>query len=218
MLKPRGIKRLFASFFSEKEEVFFFEKKNQKTFVSCAGAAILALAGCSSPDPTLYTLDPVPGQIFATSLHTIEVRKPGLAGYLDRSAIVLKNDSFKLSTNSQERWGEPLGDMIGRVLTQDLTQRLPGAGVFDQSGAITAYPDARLEVDILNFDPTGDGAVVLNASYALESGTGHHPIASRHVTLTAPSAGGAANLAATMSGLLGQLADQIARDAGSPAG
>jgi uncharacterized lipoprotein YmbA len=197
-------------------KIFRFEKKKHGTFVSGAGAAILALAGCASADPTLYTLDPVQGQTYTTALHTIEVRKPGLAGYLDRADIVLKNDAFKLSTNSQDRWGEPLGDMIGRVLTQDLTQRLPGAGVFDQSGSITAYPDARLEVDILNFDPAGDGTVTLNAAYALESGTGHHPVASRHITLTAPGAGSPANLAATMSGLLGQLADRIAHDAASP--
>jgi uncharacterized lipoprotein YmbA len=217
-MQPPGSKSLFASFSSEKEDPCFFEKKAaKKLFCPFAGAAILALAGCSSPDPTLYTLDPAPGQAVATNFHTIEVRKPGLAGYLDRSDIVLKNSAYKLSTNSQERWGEPLGDMIGRVLTQDLTQRLPGAGVFDQSGAITAYPDARLEVDILTFDPGASGDVTLNASYALESGTGHHPIASRHVTLTAPTTGGAANLAATMSALLGQLADQIARDAAAPA-
>jgi hypothetical protein len=216
MLKLRGNTSLFAAFASGKGEVFFFEKKNQKTFMSCAGAAILALAGCTSPDPTLYTLAPAPGQTVTTKLRTIEVRKPGLAGYLDRSDIVLKYDAYKLTTNSQQRWGEPLGDMIGRVLTQDLTERLPGAGVFDQSGAITAYPDARLEVDILNFDPGASGEVTLNAAYALESGTGHHPIASRHVSLTAPSFGSAASLAATMSLLLGQLADQIAHDAAAP--
>jgi uncharacterized lipoprotein YmbA len=85
--------------------------------------------------------------------------------------------------------------------------------VFDQSGAITANPDARVEVDILNFDPVGDGTVVLNAAYAIERGTTHQPIAARHVSLSAaPSGPGAASLAAAESGLLGTLADQIARD------
>jgi uncharacterized lipoprotein YmbA len=158
----------------------------------------------------------VPGATLNGAPPTIEVRRPGLAGYLDRSDIVLKNQSYKLSVNSQQRWGEPLGDMIGRVIAEDLTQRLPNSSIFDQSGAITANPDARVEVDILNFDPTGDGSVTLNAAYAIEQGISHRPLASRHVSLSATPAGaGAADLVAAESSLLGQLADQIARDAAS---
>jgi uncharacterized lipoprotein YmbA len=214
---------------------FFSEEKKQKTFMSShvpssANAnkvkffwffffkkrtlfLALALSSCASPDPNFYTLTVIPGAILANGPATIEVRRPGLAGYLDRSDIVLKNQGYTLTVNSQQRWAEPLGDMIGRIIAQDLTQRLPNSSVFDQSGAITANPDARVEVDILNFDPTGDGTVTLNATYAIEQGSTHRPLASRHVSLTAtPSGPGAANLAAAESSLLGSLADQIARD------
>ncbi len=178
---------------------------------------LFCLSGCTSADPAFYTLSVVPGATFSGSPPTIEVRRPGLAGYLDRSDIVLKNQDYKLSVNSQERWGEPLGDMIGRVIAGDLTQRLPGSSIFDQSGAITANPDARVEVDILNFDPTGGGNVTLNAEYAIEQGVSHRPLAARHVSLSAAPAGpGAADLVAAESGLLGSLADQIAHDAASP--
>ena len=171
------------------------------------------LAACSSPDPTYYTLQPVPGTAMPAAPASIEVRRPGLAGYLDRSDVVLKNAGYTLAVNSQLRWGEPLGDMIGRVLTQDLSQRLPGTSVFAQSGAISAEPQLRVEVDILNFDADASGAVVLTAEVAVERGTTHQPLATRHVSLTAqPGGPGAANLVASMSGLLGQLADQVARD------
>jgi uncharacterized lipoprotein YmbA len=221
---------------------FFFEKKKQKTFILRPWPGTwmamaeeikffwffffkkrtfflaFSLSGCASADPNFYTLTVAPGPILTGAPASIEVRRPGLAGYLDRADIVLKNQSYKLSVNSQERWAEPLGDMIGRILAQDLTQRLPSSSVFDQSGAITANPDARVEVDILNFDPNGDGTVTLNASYAIEQGITHRPFAARHVTLTAaPSGPGAASLAATESGLLGSLADQIAHDAVSQA-
>ena len=175
--------------------------------------AAALLAGCASPDPTYYTLQPVPGAPLQAGATTIEVRRPGLAGYLDRSDVVLKNAGYTLAVNGQLRWAEPLGDMIGRVLTQDLSQRLPGASVFSQSGAISADPQMRVEVDILTFDADASGAIVLNAEVAVERGITHQPLSARHVSMTAQPAGpGAANLVASMSGLLGGLADQIARD------
>jgi uncharacterized lipoprotein YmbA len=144
---------------------------------------------------------------------TVEVRRPGLAGYLDRSDIVLKSAGYRLDVNSQLRWGEPLGDMIGRVLTQDLSQRLAGASVFAQSGAISADPALRVEVDVLNFDADASGAVVLNAEVAIERGVTHQPLSTRRVSFSAPPSGaGAGDLVAAMSGLLGRLADQTAAD------
>jgi uncharacterized lipoprotein YmbA len=146
----------------------------------------------------------------------IEVRRPGLAGYLDRSDLVLKDAGYKLNLNSQQRWAEPLGDMIGRVLTEDLGQRLPGSSVFSESGAITADPGLRVEVDVDRFDASEDGAVQLVAGVAIEAGISHKPLRTHTVMLTAvPSAPDGAALAATMSGLLGQLADQVAQDIAS---
>jgi uncharacterized lipoprotein YmbA len=192
--------------------MFVFEKgrslpwANQKTFIFLA----FALAGCSSPDPTYFTLQPTTGPIQPGPAATIEVRRPGLAGYLDRNNIVLKSTDYKLALNTQKQWAEPLGDMIGRVLTQDLSQRLPGRTVFGESGAITANADLRVEVDIENFDADGAGDVILNAQFAVEQGATHRPLASHHVSLhAAPASPDATALAATMSTLLGQLADQI---------
>ena len=183
---------------------------------------LLGVASCSSPDPTYYTLNPVSGTALPGGAVSVEVRRPGLAGYLDRSDIVLKSASYKLAVNSQLRWAEPLGDMVGRVLSQDLSQRLPGSSVFSESGAISAEPGVRVEVDVLRFDADASGAVVLQAEVAVERGTTHQPLATRHVALSAQPAGpGATELAASLSGLLGGLADQVAaaiRNAGAGAG
>jgi uncharacterized lipoprotein YmbA len=189
-----------------KSFLLLFFKKEGLSFLIVA----FALAGCTSPDPTYFTLQPTTGPTQTGPAATIEVRRPGLAGYLDRNNIVLKATDYKLSLNTQKQWAEPLGDMIGRVLTQDLSQRLPGRTVFGQSGAITANADLRVEIDIQNFDEDGSGEVVLNAQYAVEQGFTHRPLASQHVSLhAAPASPDAAALAATMSSLLGQLADQI---------
>jgi uncharacterized lipoprotein YmbA len=178
-------------------------------------ALALMLAACASADPTYYTLQPAPGTPHAGPHLSIEIRRPGLAGYLDRSDVVLKSADYKLNVNSQIRWAEPLGDMIGRILAQDLSQRLPDSSVFTESGSISADPSLRVEVDILDFDTDGAGNVVLNAQVAVERGTTHSPLATRHVALTAQPAGpGAGELAASLSGLLGQLSDQVAEDIG----
>jgi uncharacterized lipoprotein YmbA len=195
---PPNKQKFFASFFQKRSLPF---------------SLLLLTTTCASPDPTYYTLQPVPGATFPGGPPTVEIRRPGLAGYLDRSDIVLKSADYTLRVNSQIRWGEPLGDMIGRVLAQDLTQRLPGSGVFSESGAITADPSMRVELDVQNFDQVASGSIVLNAEVAVEQGRSHTPLAAHHVALTAQPAGpGAADLVAAMSSLLGQLADRIAAD------
>jgi uncharacterized lipoprotein YmbA len=174
---------------------------------------LLMLASCASPNPDIYTLRAQTGSAITTPPHIIELRRPGLAGYLDRPDIVLKDAGYQLTVNSQQRWAEPIGDMIGRVLTEDVSQRLPGSTVFNESGAITADPTLRVEIDIQHFDQGEDGRVSLIAEAAIEAGRSHTPIRTRHIDLQAIPAGpGAANLVATMSSLLGQLADRMAQD------
>jgi uncharacterized lipoprotein YmbA len=181
-----------------------------------AALSLLLLASsCASPDPSLFTLQPVNGTVQTpATAQVIELRRPGLAGYLDRPDIVLSNAGYQLSVNSQLRWAEPIGDMIGRILTQDLSQRLPSSTVFSETGAITADPSLRIEVDILRFDQGADGRVTLVAQAALEAGRSHTPLRTRHITLQAdPGGPGAPPLVAAMSTLLGELADRLAQDA-----
>lgn len=179
------------------------------------GIALLAgclLASCASPEPDIFALASLPGTTVTSAFSNIEVRQPGLAGYLDRSDIVRKLSDYQLSTNSQQRWAAPLGDMIGRVLAADLSQRLLGSSVYTETGAISADPGARVEVDIRRFDPDSSGTLVLEAAYAIEMGSGHRPLAARDVRLTAAAGVGAAQQVAAMSHLLAQLADRIAGD------
>jgi uncharacterized lipoprotein YmbA len=169
------------------------------------------MTGCTSPDPAYYNLQPVPGSVVSLPRMVVEVRRPGLAGYLDRSDIVLKSVDYRLNVNGQLRWGEPLGDMVGRVLAQNISQRLPGSSVFGEAGAISADADTRLEVDVQRFDEDASGRVNLVAEVVIERGQTHHPSASFHVDVAAvPPGPGAAALVGTMSGLLGTLADEIA--------
>jgi uncharacterized lipoprotein YmbA len=172
---------------------------------------VLAAARCASPDPAIYTLRAVPGVTNSGGPSAIKLARPGLAGYLDRSEIVRDSAANRLALRSGERWGEPLGDMIGRVLAEDLSQRMTGSSVFTEAGSISVDPAATIELDIQRFDLDASGTVILQAQVAVEPGRSHDPLGTRSIRLTLPPASDStSDLVAAMSALLGQLADQIA--------
>jgi uncharacterized protein len=176
--------------------------------VLCAAAVT---AGCgSSPSSTFYALGPSQGIAQAGAPHAIKLRRVTIPGYLDRPEIVRRVVDFRLGVAAYERWGEPLDAMLGRVLAEDLEQRLPGSSVFTEDGAITAEPDATVEIELRRFDVGANGEVNLVAEVASERGPGHQASTSRAVVLHAtPKDATTAALVAAMSELLGQLADQV---------
>ena len=172
-------------------------------------AALLALAGCASPPPNLFTLAAVPGPVVPTTVRSVELRRIGLAGYLDRPGIVRANVQYRLNVSDIDRWGEPLGGMLDRVFTEDLVARLPGTAVFAESGAISTTPDATVEIDVQRFDRDADGEVVLLAQVAIRRDG--RTATAQTLRLTRPLASdGTAELVAAMSALLGEFADRVA--------
>ncbi len=175
----------------------------------------LALAGvvaaCSSPEPAYYTLAAVPGVAKPGGPAQVELRRIGLAGYLDRSEIVRANSPYSLRLNGAERWGEPFGDLVARILAEDLNTRLPGTSVFTSAGSITAEADATIEMDIQRFDADASGQAVLLAQVAVSRGQKRASAATRVVRIMVQPAGpSTAELVAAMSKGLGQLADAVA--------
>jgi len=176
--------------------------------LALAGAG---LAGCTSAEPAYFTLAPVPGTAAPGGPKLVELQRPGLAGYLDRPGIVRADSAYQLRVAGMERWGEPLGDLIARILSEDLNQRLPGSSVFTTAGSISAQPDARVELDVQRFDADASGEVVLLAQVAVSRGRNRAGAATRTVRQTTRPAGPATrDLVAAMSTVLGGLADTVA--------
>jgi uncharacterized lipoprotein YmbA len=171
-----------------------------------------APAGCASPNPTLYVLAPLPGTPQPGGRQpgapgTVELREIGLARYLERPQIVRSSEGYRLDVLSNDSWGEPLGAMLGRVLVQELAQRLPGSTVFAESGAITASAVATVAVNVQRLDADAAGAVVLIAQAEVSGKS----TATRDINLTVPTtAAGTAGLVEAMSQAIAQLADAIA--------
>lgn len=182
-------------------------------FILTMGCFGLSAACGSSPEPIYYAMAPShrTGASQPAWARRIELRRPALAGYLDRVEIVSRVVDYRLHVASGESWSEPLGNMIGRVLGEDLADWLPGTIVFTESSPISASPDAVVSVDIQRFDMGEDGVVTLLAELTVERPPSNAALGSRRVELRGrPSTSGTAGLVGAMSSLLGNLADELA--------
>jgi uncharacterized protein len=171
------------------------------TLVACTG----------SPEPAYFALSPTQSTAQSGGPHLVKIRKPGLAGYLDRASIVKRVVDNRLKVTTDEQWAEPLGDMFGRVLAQDLAARMPESLFFTEDGAIGVDPNALVEVNVQRLDVGDDGDVVLLAQVAVEVPTSHAPPLSKNVLLRAkPDGSDTHAVVAATSSVVGQLSDVVA--------
>src|SRR5689334_4621377 len=127
-----------------------------------------ALAACSSPSPVLYTIAPAQGRVQSGGPKVIALQQISMPRYLERSEIVRSSENYRLDVMSNDWWGEPLGAMLSRVLIEELSQRLPQSTVFGESGAVTASPDATIELNVQRLDEDASGNLVLQAQASVD--------------------------------------------------
>jgi uncharacterized lipoprotein YmbA len=181
--------------------------------------AVLALpllaAACSSPEPTLYTLQMTPGPVLHRGPRVVEVRDIGLASYLDRREIVRSSEGYKLDIRSNDWWGEPLGAMLSRIIVIGLSQRLPGSSIYAEAGAISADPNAIVSVNVQRLDIDRTGVLELLAQANVEFNRPTRSV-SRTFQISKPvpsrdSAGEAAAISAAVAELTDGLAALLQR-------
>jgi uncharacterized lipoprotein YmbA len=173
--------------------------------------ALLALAvlpvSCSSPNPNLYVLANIPGAAQNGAPRVIQMRAIAIPHYLERSQIVRSSEGYRMDVLSNDWWGEPLDSMMGRILVEELSQRLPGSMIYGDSGAISTPSDAVVEINLQRFDLNRDGALLLTAQIAVNA----KHVSSRGVMFTVrPADGTTQALVAAMSAAVAQTADTIA--------
>ena len=174
-----------------------------------AGALIVLLAACASPNPTLYTIAPVSGSEHRNAPKVILLQQLGLERYLERSQIVLSSENYKFEVSANDWWGEPLGAMLSRVLISELQQRLPQSVVISEIGAVSAPEDATITLNVQRLDEDAGGHVVLQAQAGI-SFKGKAGAALRNFQFTLPpTTPGVPGEVAAMSTAVGQLADGL---------
>jgi len=179
-------------------------------FMQMVAAALLAAqVACSSPNPDLYTIAPVPGATVTGAPKAIELRQIGLARYLERSQIVRSSENYRLDVMANDWWGEPLGAMLSRVLVEELSQRLPQSTVYAETGAVSVSPDATVELNVSRLDENTAGTLVLQAQAAVVKGRGE-PVTRGFRFEIPPSDSRIGGEVAAISVAVGQLADGLA--------
>jgi uncharacterized protein len=175
-----------------------------------ASGWMAALAACSSPNPALYTIAPVSGATQTGGPKVVALQQIGIPRYLERSQIVRSSENYRLDVMSNDWWGEPLGPMLSRVLIEELGQRLPQSTIIGESGAVTASPDATIELNMQRLDEDATGNLVLSAQAGVSFKGRHAPVLRSFRFVVTPPAPGIPGEVTAISGAVGQLADGLA--------
>ena len=175
-----------------------------------AAGSLAALAACSSPNPVLYTIAPVPGTQQSGGPKVVALQQISTARYLERSEIVHSSENYRLDVMSNDWWGEPLGAMLSRVLVEELGQRLPQSTVIGESGAVTATPDATIELNVQRLDEDASGNLLLQAQASVSFKQRGSPVLRSFRFTVPPPTPDIPGEVTAISTAVGQLADGIA--------
>jgi uncharacterized protein len=178
-------------------------------WAALAGATALLLGGCATaPENHYYVLSadgPTVPSARSPSKDTIMLATLRLPGVLDRTQMVEGTGPHSVAVLEYDRWAEPLDQMISRVLADDLAVR----------SGVRAGRDRHIAVEIDAFMADTAGVARLTGRWhELPRTDGTGPGVGRRFSFSAlADPGRREEVAAAMSALLGQLADQIAGNA-----
>jgi uncharacterized protein len=176
------------------------------------GIALAGLAGCASQPTQYYRLSVLPGPILNTPPQSIRIRNISIPGYLDQNNIAKPGWAYQFDSYQNALWADGLANMLQSTLLEDLTQRLPQVTVTG-NGAIGAPAGLLVEINVLRFDPDPSGSIILIAQIALKNADGSFRLTKTNQSSAMPATSDAAGIAAAMSALWADLANEIAEDA-----
>jgi len=179
------------------------------------------LLDCSSSPPmqyhTLKTIAPAMAIANASNQIVVRVQPVVIPPELDRLQLVSRSGPYSVHIADSDRWAAPLEDQVSRVVSDDLSARLPPNLVADPNEPATNEPRRLLSIAIADFYSDGTCAATLRANWTLRNPTGgsEHGTEQLQVPASEPCAGA---VPAAMSAALAVLSDRLAgMIAGQPA-
>ena len=179
---------------------------------------MLALTGCSSPQPyryyTLQSHAPVIGSgvvgsgivgsgIVDSIKGSVGIAPVKIPAWMDRTSLTYSDGAFQLHMAAQDRWGEPLGDAVTRVVTQNLQRLNPQADIFHGPWVRSQRPEREIDLEIQNLT-LNNHQLELEISWRID---GIRQISRYHAGVTESPA--AVEIAKVFSDLLGQLSGDL---------
>lgn len=179
------------------------------------------MAGClgigkPTPPARLYVLTAMPPSSAAAAaasganMASLRLRVIGVPRYLDRPQIVTGSEGGLLVLAEFDRWAEPILDGLERVMTADLTARLPQLSVTRANARPELSEIRELLVEVLTLDGAPGKSARLEAEWSLWTGDQRGAGGRWAHDEPVPEADYAA-LTAAWSRALGRLSDEIAR-------
>ena len=184
----------------------------QKLF---AFITVIMLSGClggfSTPS-RFYSLTPqeIPAQTYKSKHLFIGIEPVKIPVYLDKPQIVTRNSNkVELNISENNRWAEPLSDAIQSVLATDLGALLPQAVVKPSSFRKEGF-DYIIWLEVNKFEGIWNQQTKLEAWWSIIN-QDNQVIARQKASLSRPLGDTYDNLAQQQSGLIEELATQIAK-------
>ena len=133
-------------------------------------ALVVCLSACAgkSASSKFYVLSSLPQSALSAAEGTaIGVLPVAMPDYLDRPQIVTRASENEIKIDEFSRWAEPLKESFTRALVQNLSSLLDTAKVIKTTGS-TGFPMAlQVGVEVVQFDGTLGGDVVLIVKWGL---------------------------------------------------
>jgi uncharacterized lipoprotein YmbA len=167
----------------------FFSRRRLLIF----GFGLLFVLGCVSSPPTrFYTLSSLQEggskQGESTSDGPIIIVGPiKLSEYLDRTEIVTRSSSNKITVSDFDVWAGSLAEDFSRVLAENLSVLLPTEAVIVYPGPRPPSVDYQITADVIRFDGSVGGDVSLIARWAILQGKERKLVSVRKSTIIEPS-------------------------------
>lgn len=188
----------------------------------------LAPAGClkRSKVARTYVLDPMPAVAAAatsptpvaaksattpaTPVTAIGVERVRVPDWLDRPQVTGRAATGEVVTDEFSRWGEPLPRGLQRVIAENLVALLPDRRVVAAPFPPSDPVDLRLEITMIEAARQPDGAVLLEARWAVVAKDGRELVRRRSTQHANPTTPGAAGAVAGLNQGLAELSREIA--------
>jgi len=160
------------------------------------GLGLLFVLGCASSPPTrFYTLSSLQEggseRRESTSDQGLVIRVGPIkfSEYLDRTEIVTRSSSNKITLSDFDLWAGSLAEDFSRVLAENLSVLLSTESVVVYPGPRPTSVDYQITVDVIRFDGPLGGDVSLIARWAILEGKERKIVSVRKSTIIEPSGG-----------------------------
>ena len=158
---------------SNDENLKVLNKSRAKTLLRVSVLLVafaVGLSACAGKSATsqFYVLSSLPQPSLSAAEGTvIGVFPVSMPDYLDRPQIVTRVSENELKLDEFSRWAEPLKDSFTRTLVQNLSTLLNTAKVVKTTESISSLMSLQVGVEVMQFDGTLGGDVVLIVKWGL---------------------------------------------------